>query len=329
MWIRLGTDPAVTMDEVEEIAQAAIPILEEARDEAGLARAFQLLSHVHHFFSRSEKHVEALELALEHARCGGDTAHEAEIMAWLAVAYFFGSTPVGQVQPRLEQILAEARTKSLLSLEGIVLGFLGGVEGLRGSFEEARDVFHQGRAIMTEIGLRSWIAGETQIIGYVEMLAADYAAAERELRFGYEEYERMGETGVRSMNAAMLAEALCEQGRDDEAERYVQLCRENAAADDLASQVGWRTVAARLLARRGELGDAERTAREAVALESGDSLMSPATWSSLGEVLAVAGEKEAAEEAFAHAVQLHEQKGNTAGAARTRELAARQGLESQ
>jgi tetratricopeptide (TPR) repeat protein len=332
MWIRIGTDPTVTMDELQGTAEAAIPILEKEGDEAGLARAFQLLSHVHHFRSSAEEHLDTLELALEHARRAGDTLHEAEIMAWLAVEYFFGSMPIEQGQPRLERILAEARTKSLVTLEGIVLGFLGGVEAMRGRFEEAREIFLQGRAIMTEIGLRGWIAGETQIGGYIEMLAADYSAAEREFRFGYEEYERMGETGVRSTSAAMLAEALYELDRDDEAEQYVQLSRETAAADDYASQIGWRMVAARLLARRGDLHDAEQTAREATALfeESGEgqAIFHPAAWAGLGEVLFRAGKREEAEGAFANALRLHEQKGNIAGAARTREQAARLGLQS-
>ena len=87
-------------------------------------------------------------------------------------------------------------------------------------------------------------------------------------------------------------------------------------------------MSARLLARRGELEDAELTAREAVRLadETGNGIFGPDAWSSLGEVLAVAGDKEEAAEVVAHAVQLHEQKGNTAGAARTRKLAARLGL---
>jgi class 3 adenylate cyclase/tetratricopeptide (TPR) repeat protein len=331
MWIRIATDPTATTDEVEETARAAIPILEEAGDHAGLARAFHLLSHVHHFRSRSAEHIEALELALEHARRAGDTFHEAELIAWLAIEYFFGSTPVEQAQPRLEQSLAEARAKSLRSLEGIVLAFLGGVEGMRGRFDEARRVFGKSRAILAEMGLRTWLAGLTQTSGYVEMLAGNHVAAEQEFRLGYEEYERMGETGVRSTSAAMLAEALYEQGRDEEAEQYVQICRDTAAADDQASQIGWRTVSARLLARRGELEDGEGTAREAVGLahEGGNGVFGPDAWSCLGEVLALAGDKEEAAEAFAHAVELHELKGNVAGAARTRELAGRLGLQSQ
>jgi predicted ATPase/class 3 adenylate cyclase len=331
MWIRISTDPTATTDEVQEVAQAAISILEEAGDEAGLARAYHLLGQIHHIRSRTEEHIEALELAMEHARRAGETAYEVAIMAWLAVEYFFGSTPVEEMQPRLEQTLGEARTKSLLSLEGIVLAFLGGAEGMRGRFEEARHAFGQSRVILAEMGLKAWLAGLTHTFGYVEMLAGNYVAAEQEFRLGYEEYERMGETGVRSTSAAMLAQALYEQGRDEEAEHYVQICHDTAAAEDQVSQIGWRTVSALLLAHRGELQDGERTAREAVGLarEAGNGLFSPDASSCLGEVLALTGDKEEAADAFAHAVELHELKGNVAGAARTRELAARLGLQSQ
>jgi tetratricopeptide (TPR) repeat protein len=138
----------------------------------------------------------------------------------------------------------------------------------------------------------------------------------------------MGETGVRSYNAVLLAEALYEQGRDDEAEQYVTVSREIAAAEDSSSQVGWRTVGARLLARRGELDKAEQTAREAVELVGAqEAIDAPAAWSSLGETLARADKPKEAEQAFAEAIRLHEHKGNTAGAARTRDLSKRAGLQ--
>jgi class 3 adenylate cyclase len=192
MWVRASTDPTVTVEEIQATAQAAIPTLEGAEDEAGLARALHLLGIAHHIASRTEEHIEALEQAREHARHAGDRGHEAEIMGWLAVSYCFGPTSVGHAQSRVEQMLAEARAKSLLSVEGILLRFLGGLEGMRGHFEEARELFQQGLTILTDHDLGEWIAGQTQITGYIELLAGDYAAAERELRFGYDEYERMG-----------------------------------------------------------------------------------------------------------------------------------------
>jgi class 3 adenylate cyclase/tetratricopeptide (TPR) repeat protein len=328
VWTRCATDPAVTTEEMFAAAETAIPVLEQAGDEAGLARAYELVAQAHHVRSEPDAQVEMLEQALAHARRAGARASESAIMAWLAVAYYFGRTPVDQVLPRLEQILAEARSKSLLLLEGVVLTFLGGVQGLRGHFAEARDLVRQGRALLSEIGARVWIAGQTQITGHIELLAGDYLAAERELRFGYEEYDQMGETGVRSTSAAMLANALYEQGRDEEAERYLQVCRDTAAAEDYVSQIAWRAVAARVLARRGELDESERTAREAVELikEGAELLWDPYAWSSLGETLALAGRREDAEGAFGKALDMHRQKGNTAGAAQTEDLAARVGI---
>ena len=55
-----------------------------------------------------------------------------------------------------------------------------------------------------------------QYAGLVEMLAGDPAAAERELRTGMDELERMGEQGVLASVAASLARAVYEQGRGDD-----------------------------------------------------------------------------------------------------------------
>jgi hypothetical protein len=69
-----------------------------------------------------------------------------------------------------------------------------------------------------------------------------------------------------------------------------------------------------------------RMARQAVGHEGGETILTAGTWSGLGEVLALAGKEVEAKEAFTHAVELHEQKGNIAGAARTRDRAAGPGV---
>jgi tetratricopeptide (TPR) repeat protein len=190
-------------------------------------------------------------------------------------------------------------------------------------------ILKRGLVILTDHGLGEWIAGQTQLTGYIELLAGDYAAAEREFRFGYDEYERSGETGVRSSTAVLLAEALYEQGRDEEAEHFRHCKQRDCRGRGQSAQVGWRTISARLLARRGELHEAGRIAREAVQLvpAGSEALDAPFAWSSLGEVLAIAGKQAEAKEAFAQSLRLHECKGNIAGAARTRDLSARSGIE--
>ena len=76
----------------------------------------------------------------------------------------------------------------------------------------------------------------------------------------------MGDRALLSTTAALLAQALLAQGRDEEAERFAELSEELAPADDLITQVLWRGVRARTLAGRGLIEEAERLAREAVAL---------------------------------------------------------------
>ena len=128
----------------------------------------------------------------------------------------------------------------------------------------------------------------------------------------------MGERALLSSTAAMLAHALYEQDRLDEAWAFTEVAEETAAADDLSAQVTWRSERARLLARRGAFADAKRIAAEAVRIaartdwlaEHGDALLAQA------EVLQRADEPAAAAAALREAVGLYERKGNQIGVRR-------------
>jgi class 3 adenylate cyclase/tetratricopeptide (TPR) repeat protein len=328
--VRFNTDPSALTEEAEATAKAALPVFEAAGDEMGLARAWHLHSDVDWLLTRNEARAEKLEHALEHAHRAGDTSHEGEIMRWLGASLVFGPTPVDQAATRFEEMLAEARARAMPSVEGVMLRFLGAIEAFRGRFDEARSLFERGRAMLEELGLSSWLAGQTQLSGFAESLAGDDRAAERELRFGYDLLEQMGETGVRSTSAGLLAEVLYERGRYEEAERYVTVCRETSAADDLASQIAWRSVEARLLARRGDFEQGERFAREAVGLASPDDILFQArAWAALGETLAFAGRRAEGTTAFEEAIRPYERKGSTAGVAMIERRRAKLGLEAQ
>ena len=64
----------------------------------------------------------------------------------------------------------------------------------------------------------------------------------------------------------MLAEALYADGRLDEAQAWASRADELGASEDPVTQLRSRAVRARVLARSGEHAEAERLAREAVAL---------------------------------------------------------------
>ena len=74
-----------------------------------------------------------------------------------------------------------------------------------------------------------WLAGPiAQFAGWVELLAGDFAKAERELRWGYDTLTAIGELSWLSTVEAILAEALYDQGRHDEAEQLTRASEESA-----------------------------------------------------------------------------------------------------
>src|SRR5207245_2413054 len=120
-----------------------------------------------------------------------------------------------------------------------------------------------------DLGLRVTAASTAETAGIIELLAGDPAAAERELRTGYERLEEMGDTTVTPVLAALLAQALCAQERDEEALAFTELSEAAAADDDLSAHVQWRAARAKALARLGNVGAAEAFAREAGGLAGG------------------------------------------------------------
>ena len=96
----------------------------------------------------------------------------------------------------------------------------------------------------------------------MELLAGDTAAAEREIRRGLAILEPSGAHGYQE---TLLAQVLFEQGRLDEAAQHIDAGAQNAAPDNVAAQVLWRGVRAKL-----DVADAPDAAvslaREAVAL---------------------------------------------------------------
>jgi tetratricopeptide (TPR) repeat protein len=150
------------------------------------------------------------------------------------------------------------------------------------------------------------------------------ATPKRRLRLpaGIEQLEELGERGWLSTVAGCAAEAAYRLGRDDEAWRLTEKAEAAGAADDVLTHLLISQVRAKLLARRGELGAAERMAREAVALvDPTDSLEEKASSRyDLGVVLIAAGRHDEALAALDEARALYDEKGHTVGIAYVEEL---------
>jgi ATP/maltotriose-dependent transcriptional regulator MalT len=223
----------------------------------------------------------------------------------------------------------ERRCKELLSSSGGIPGrepaalrALASVRAMEGRFDEARELAEQARAVLEEFGFRlrsSWVS---ETLGAIEMLAGDPVAAEKALRAGFDAAVELGEQGFQATVAALLAHALVEQSRLEEANRFTTLSEASAAQDDVASQVLWRSARARFLAGSGAPSEAESLAREAVALveRTDDVNMHADTLVDLAVVLAAGGRAEEAAEVLDRSIDLYKVKGNVvaAGAARLR-----------
>jgi class 3 adenylate cyclase/tetratricopeptide (TPR) repeat protein len=317
-FLRALTDPEGGVDELRRVAEEAISGLGELGDDLGLAKAWRRIADVHWMMNQWDQQERALERALAHAERAGDSREAAGALMRLPMAIYYGPTPVAEAIHRADAIVDRATEAPIVRSTCLVC--LAGLHALSGRFEQARDLLARGRAISEELGFRVWLAGFSLLSSEIEMLAEDPAAAERDLREGYSALEEMGERGLLSMVAAELARAIYAQGRFEEAERFTAASEELAATADMASQISWRAVRAKVLARRHEFATAEELARGAVALaKQTDGLNSQGrALMDLAEVLELAGRADEAKPILEQALDLFEQKGNVVSARKAR-----------
>jgi tetratricopeptide (TPR) repeat protein len=111
-------------------------------------------------------------------------------------------------------------------------------------------------------------------------------------------------------------------GREDEAERFAGISRDIADEDDVLSQVVWRGVSAKSLARRGEAASAIAVASEAVQIAAAtvDIELHADALTEMADVLELAGQPDGAPPRLREALALYELKGDVVrtGAVRTR-----------
>jgi class 3 adenylate cyclase/tetratricopeptide (TPR) repeat protein len=317
--LRLYLDPAIQGRQVLEVAERATPVFEASGDQLGLLAASVLLANAHWFRLRFETMEEELERARGYAQRAGDRRTMSWILGAMCRVTLLGPMPVDEGIRRCLAIQAQHRGEPML--QPVVDSILAVLEAMRGRFARARKHYQRSHLAFDELGLNVRLASFRMYAGWAELIAGDAAAAERQLRRGYEALKRMGEQTYLSTMAAFLARAVLAQGRYDEAERLTQVTDDIASDDDLFPQALWRGTRARLLARRGD-ADAERLARESVALWLGtDCLnMQADALVDLVETLRLLQRPNESMDILGEAIQLYESKGNLASATAVRAL---------
>ena len=307
-------------DELIAEATRGIEILGAADDHSGLVRAWRLLYYVHGTVCRYAAAENAAEQTMEHARIAGDTVMEKRFLYGLVICAVYGPTTVPDLIARCEQVLDRAGDDR--KTRALTVSALARAEAMRGDFSRVRELYTSSRATLEDLGWNLHAALISHNSGPIEMMAGDLETAEAELRRDYEALEKMGERNYRSTTAGWLAEVLYRSGRDEEALTFTDACEEIAAPDDVTSQFLWRTVRAKLLARKGMAEAAESLGREACRIiERSDDIDSQGqALMDLSGVLELAGKRADAIAAIQHALTLFTGKGDVVA---TREARAR------
>jgi class 3 adenylate cyclase/tetratricopeptide (TPR) repeat protein len=317
-FLRGYTDPAATSDFVETV-ERAIPVLEDAGDEAALARAWWISSWRGPVLGDYDRGEQALRRSMEHARRVGDRKLEREALWALTNLVVWSPVSVADGFARLEEVASLAADDRRVGAH--IQNARSALLAMSGDFVGARDSWDQAQTVALDLGLPDLIGFAAQEGWLVETLAGDPDAAERIARGAYEVLARAGNS-MQSIVADELSQSLYEQGRLEEAEQMTRLSEEAGMAPDDVYQAAWQLTRGKILARRGEFAEAERLVREGIRLLEPTQFVTDRAFSllDLAEVLRLAGRPSDAAAAIESAIDLFERKGNVVSAERARRL---------
>src|SRR5262249_41139266 len=142
-------------------------VFEEHQDDSGQSRAWCLKATIAWIGGHAAKADRAWQRAAEHAVRAGDKREVFEILDWRASAAVVGPTPVEEAIELCLQIRDQVRSSPVAMAE--TMHPLAALHAMRGEFDVARALIHEGNAILEELG-RISSAGLTYYEAFVAML---------------------------------------------------------------------------------------------------------------------------------------------------------------
>jgi tetratricopeptide (TPR) repeat protein len=306
--IRLSLEPEGAADKLAELAAHALPEFKAAGDDLAQYIAYAALGQVTLMHAQLAAAVDAFDNAFAHAQSAGLPY---PIMQ-RASARLYGTTPISELLAWLDE--QEGQGFDLRRLRAPALA-------MHGQVGKAQALLAELRAEWSDRGGQLVLATlQSQESVFVELLAGDPSAAAELGEAGCRLLDEFGEKGFLSTSAGNLARALYALDRLEDADAWASRAAELGASDDTTTQMLWRQARAKVLARRGEVEDAERLARNAVAIgDATDMLDSQGdAYADLSDVLLLTGKLDEAAVALDQALERYERKGNIVSAQRTR-----------
>ena len=310
--VRIHRDPLVNADEIGAVAAASIEALDELGDDYGLCYAWDLAAYAHDCAGRSDDALAALRNAAVHA----DRSEIPSLIGYqrraLVRSLAWGAGHVKEIVSLGSELLEWARKAGDRYSETRALLSLAQAHAMLGDFDVAREYVRQQRNICADAAFAFIDASGAFERSQVELLAGDLDAAEAEARIGCEMLERMGEKGVLPTLQTHLADIVLARGQDDAAERLVEEARKLSAPDDSLTEMRWRSVMAKIIAKRGDLRGATDLLDEARSVGAATGYLD---WYAgllvdIGEVMTLVDRPSDAAGALREAVDLYRRKGN-------------------
>ncbi len=312
--LELGPYRVLASDEAARVVEQAESEL--AGDQAGLARSAVVRARIAHAHCRFAAKAVELERALDHARAASDERLQRAARVELAAAVVAGPTPVPRALLRVAELEDEVGTgratlASLRAARGLLLA-------MDGELDAGRELAETAVGVLAELGLAGAEADAIAVLARIELLAGRADEAARVVVPALGRLQSLGDRQRVGLLAALAGDALLGVGREDLAQRHARAARAAASRDDVAARIHWRSLEARLHARRGEPEQAARLAREALAVAHdtdwldlrGDTALA------LFDVLSRAGATAEARTALAEARECYLEKGNRVAAER-------------
>jgi class 3 adenylate cyclase/tetratricopeptide (TPR) repeat protein len=313
-----GGSQASALEHVERL----IALLEEDAAERELAEAYTVLGILRTWRGTMRAGQLAYERAADLAKRTGNARLLAATYWWRLANALWGPTTIDDALELCRLIRSETESRAtgaaVTYLESAFIVFRDGVS------KATLDRVAEAGAVLEELGQVVARASARMTVAFACLYTGEPRRTEEELRISNEALARIGEKGFLSTVSALLALALCAEGRYEEAEPFATESEEIGADDDRTTQAAWRAARAQILAARGEADAAIAVGREAVALVDSTDMTSDRTTAhvGLGLTFTTLGRHDEAREAFEQAKQLLAEKGAARGAAYVEQLIA-------
>ena len=299
-----------TVDELEALLERALPLLEREANHAGLVYVWEIFAvSVRNARQQWAESTRASRRALEHAALAGQ---QRTGLFWIELSLALGPLPAAEALAQLDELLPATPVPFSLCTRAWLLAMLD-------RFDEAVPLARESNERQRELDGRRILEVR---LAEIARMAGDHQAAAGHLQILCAWLEEREQYGLLGTYVCLLGREFCSLGRFDEAESLAR--RGQELAYDARYSMLWRQVQARVLAHRGAHGEAERCAREGLAVTAQtDNLgWQGDAWCDLAEVLEAAGRRDDAIEAWREALDRYERKGNIPLARQVRERLA-------